>query len=241
VSDAVAARVWPHDDAVGRRLKFGRTDSKRPWLTVVGVATTTRYRELATPRPTIYLPADQFMFVFGRLAIRSHLDPAVIARLVRSAVAAADSSVVVERVAPYAHYLRGPLAWPRFYALLLGVFALTALALTATGLYAVLSASIRQRHREMGVRMAVGATPHDVRRLVLREAFTLALAGVLLGLGLALATTRLLRHLLYDTSPLDPISLATASLLLIIVTLAASWLPARRATSVDPMVILRGE
>jgi predicted permease len=241
VSDAVAARVWPHDDAVGRRLKFGRTDSKRPWLTVVGVATTTRYRELATPRPTIYLPADQFMFVFGRLAIRSHLDPAVIARLVRSAVAAADSSVVVERVAPYAHYLRGPLAWPRFYALLLGVFALTALALTATGLYAVLSASIRQRHREMGVRMAVGATPHDVRRLVLREAFTLALAGVLLGLGLALATTRLLRHLLYDTSPLDPISLVTASLLLVLVTLAASWLPARRATRVDPMVILRGE
>ena len=241
VSGALAARLWPQDDAVGRRLKFGRPNSSRPWLTVVGVAGTTRYRELATPRPTLYLPADQFMFAFGRLAIRSHLGPAVVARVVRGAVAAVDASVTVARVAPYAQYLRGPLAWPRFYALLLAVFALTALALTTTGLSAVLSASVRHRRREIGVRMAVGATAGSVRGLVLREAFMLAITGVSLGAGLTLATTRLMRHLLYETSPLDPLSLAMASLLLVIGTLAASWLPARNATRVDPIAVLRGE
>lgn len=241
VSEAVASVVWPGGDPVGRRLKFGRPPSNQPWLTVVGVAATTRYRELATPRPTLYLPADQFMFAFGRLAIRSTAEPSMVAAAVREAVAAVDSAVLVPRVAPYAHHLRGPLAWPRFHALLFSVFAVTSLALSAVGLYAVMSASVRQRGREIGVRMALGATARNVRGLVLQEALVLAFGGVLVGLLLASVATRTLRGLLYDTSAVDPASLLAASLLLVGAALAASWLPARRAARVDPMVVLRAE
>jgi putative ABC transport system permease protein len=241
VSEAVAAVVWPDEDPVGRRLKFGRPESSGPWLTVVGVAATTRYRELATPRPTLYLPADQFMFAFGRLAIRSAAEPSVVAAAVREAVAATDGAVLVPRVAPYAHHLRGPLAWPRFHALLFSVFAVTSLALTAVGLYAVMSASVRQRGREIAVRLALGATGSNARRLVLQEALVLAIGGVSLGLLLACVATRALRGLLYETSALDPASLLAASLLLVGGALAASWFPARRAARVDPMVVLRAE
>jgi putative ABC transport system permease protein len=241
VSDTVAARAWPGGDAIGKRLKFGHIDSREPWLTVVGVAATTRYRELATPRPTLYLPADQFMFTFGRLAVRTTADPSAVARLVRGVVEAVDPAVRVERVAPYTHYLRGPLAWPRFNALLLGVFALSGLLLSAIGLYGVMAASVRQRHREIGVRMAVGATQAHVRRLVVREGLVLATAGGAAGLALALASTRALRGLLYEVQPLDPVSLGGATVVLVAVALAATWLPARRATRVDPVEVLRAE
>lgn len=116
VSEAVAARLSPDGQAIGRRVKMDGAQSRAPWLTVVGVAATTRYRELAVPRPTLYLPADQFMFTFGRLAIRTPAEPFMVARAIRDAVAAADAGVHVEQVAPYAHYLRAPLAWPRFHA-----------------------------------------------------------------------------------------------------------------------------
>lgn len=241
VSDAVAARVWPQGDAIGKRLKLGGSNSRGAWLTVVGVAATTRYRELATPRPTLYLPADQFMFTFGRLAIRTATHPAAVARLVRAAVESADPAVRVERVAPYLEYLRGPLAWPRFHAVLLGVFALTALLLSAIGLYGVMAASVRQRYKEIGVRMALGATATHVRQLVVREGLALAVAGVLAGLALALAATRTLRGLLYEIEPLDPVSLAGAAVVLVAGALAATWLPAWRATRVDPIDALRAE
>jgi putative ABC transport system permease protein len=241
VSEALAAHTWPNGSALGKRLKIGGVNSTQPWLTVVGVASTTRYRELATPRPTLYLPADQFMFTFGRLAIRTAVDPSIAARLVRQAVAAADPAVRVERVAPYAHYLGGPLAWPRFHALMLGVFALTALLLAAVGLYGVMAAAVRQRQREIGVRLALGATPRRVRRLVLHEGLALAVTGVSLGLTLALATTRTLRGMLHEVDPLDPISLAGASVALLIGAMAATWLPALRATRVDPTEALRAD
>ena len=241
VSDAVAAHAWPHAEVVGKRIKLGGTSSQEPWLRVVGVAATTRYRELATPRPTLYLPADQFMFTFGRLAIRTAAHPSAVTRLVRDAVESADPAVRVERVAPYTQYLRGPLAWPRFYAVLLGVFAVTALLLAAVGLYGVMAASVRQRHREIGVRLALGATATHVRQLVVREGLALVTAGMVVGLALALATNRTLRSLLYEIDPLDPISLAGASVLLVAAALAAAWLPARHATRVDPIDVLRAE
>jgi predicted permease len=239
VSDALAAATWPGQDPIGKRLKFGGLDSPNEWLTVVGVAGTTRYRELVTPRPTLYVPVEQLFISGGRLAIRTAAAPAFVARVVADAVRATDPTVRVTRVAPYSDYVRVPLAWPRFNALLLGTFAVAALLLSAVGLYGVMAASVRQRQSEIGVRLALGATAVDVRRLVLGEGLRLAVAGAIAGLALAFAATRVLRGLLFETEPLDPSSLGTAALVLVGAALLATWLPARRAMRVDPIEVLR--
>jgi ABC-type antimicrobial peptide transport system permease subunit len=149
--------------------------------------------------------------------------------------------VRVTRVAPYAEYLRKPLAWPRFNALLFGVFALAALLLSVVGLYGVMAASVHQRQSEIGVRLALGASAGDVRRLVLGEGLRLAAAGAVAGLALAFAATRVLRGLLFETEPLDPVSLGAAALVLVGGAVGATWLPARRAMRVDPIEVLRAQ
>lgn len=241
VSDAVAAATWPGQDPIGKRLKFGGVDSDDEWITVIGIAGTTRYRDLARPRQTLYIPAEQFGVGGGRLAIRTTAAPAYVADVVRDAVRAADPRVRVRRVASYSEYLRVPLAWPRFNALLLAVFATAALALSAIGLYGVMAASVRQRHGEIGVRLALGATARDVRALVLGEGLRLAAAGAVAGLGVAFGATRVLRGLLFETEPLDPPTLVAAAVVLVVAALAATYLPARRATRVDPVEVLRAE
>jgi len=241
VSDAMAAGTWPGEDPIGKRLKYGGIDSRDEWLTVVGVAATTRYRELATPRPTLYVPAEQLMITFGGLAVRTGADAAFVAGLVRDVVHAVDPAVRVRRVAPFSDYVAVPLAWPRFNALLLGVFAVSALLLSAVGLYGVMAASVRQRQGEIGVRIALGATAGQVGRLVVREGLRLAVTGAVLGLALALAVTRVLRGLLFEIEPLDPVSLGLAALALLGVAAVATWLPARRATRVDPIEVLRAQ
>lgn len=241
VSDAVATATWPGEDPVGKRLKFGGLDSRDEWKTVVGVAASTRYRALETPRPTLYVPAEQFGISAGRLAVRTAASPAFVAGVVRGAVAGVDADVRVVRVAPFEEYLRAPLAWPRFNALLLSVFAVAALLLSAIGLYGVIAAAVRQRFPEIGVRIALGASARDVRRLVLGEGLRLGLAGAGAGLLLSVAATRVLRHLLYEAEPLDLATLGSAAAVLVAVAVAVTYLPARRATRVDPVVVLRGD
>lgn len=241
VSDAVAAAAWPGQDAVGKRIKFGGVESRNEWLTVVGVAVSTRYRELAIPRPTLYIPAEQFGITAGRLAIRTAAPVEFVAGVLGEAVKEADPAVNVTRVAPYVDYLRLPLARPRFYTLLLTVFAAAALLLSAVGLYGVMAASVRQRFREIGVRVALGATASDVRLLVMREGLRLSLMGAVAGLVLAMASTRVLRGLLFEIEPLDPATLSSAAVVLVAAALLASYVPARRATKVDPIEVLRAE
>jgi putative ABC transport system permease protein len=241
VSEAVAAAAWPGQYPIGQRVRFGGIDSRNDWMTVVGVAASTRYRELTVARPTLYIPAEQFGITAGRLAIRATAAPAVVATVVADAVRAADQAIRVTRVASYADYMRVPLAWPRFNALLLVVFAGAALLLSAIGLYGVMAASVRQRHAEIGVRLALGATGRDVRRLVLGEGLRLAAGGACAGLALAWASTRVLRGMLFETEPLDPWALAAAAVLLEAAALVAIWLPARRAMRVDPIEVLRAE
>jgi predicted permease len=244
VSEEVAQRSWPGEDPIGKRIKLGRldsTDAWKAWRTVVGVAGPTRYRELAEPRPTLYLPAGQFVDTPEMLVLRTASPIALVAQVTRERVRSLDPDVQVTQIAPFRVLLAGPLARPRFNAFLIGAFGIAALLLATVGLYALVAASVRQRHREIGVRVALGATVSDVRSLVLREGLRLALLGAAIGLVGAVAATRLLQGLLYGVHPLDPISLLAAALLLVAVSGFASYLPARRATRVDPMVALRAE
>lgn len=239
VSEDLAARTWPGEDPIGRRLKFGRPDSGEEWRTVVGVARPTRYRELAAPRPTLYVPAEQFIAAAEMLVLRTSSPPALVAGLVHERVRALDPDVQVTRVESFGALLRGPLARPRFNALLIGVFGAVALLLSAVGLYAVMAASVRQRATEIGVRVALGAAPADVRGLLLGEGLRLSGLGAAIGVALAVVGSRLLRGLLYDVHPLDPLALLATALLVAGASTLACYLPARRATRLDPVALLR--
>jgi putative ABC transport system permease protein len=239
VSADLAEHAWPGQDPIGKRLKFGGADSKDPWRTVVGVVRPTRYRELAVPRATLYLPAEQFMVSAYILAVRTTSPPGLVAELAREHVRAVDPDVQVTRVAPFTQLLETPLARPRFNAFLIGLFGFTALLLAAIGLYAVMGAHVRERYAEIGIRVALGATSSDVGRLVLGEGLRLAALGAALGLAGAAVGTRLLRSLLFDVHPLDPASMLGAALLLVGASALAAYLPARRAARVDPLSVLR--
>jgi hypothetical protein len=241
VSDDVAALTWPGEDPIGKRLKMGGAASAEPWRTVVGVARPTRYRELERARPTLYVPAEQFIVAAQMLALRTSQPLALVAGLARDHVRALDPAARVTRVDAFADLLDRPLARPRFNALLIGVFGGAALLLAAVGLYAVVATSARQRFQEIGVRVALGATARDIRALVLGEGLRLAALGASLGLAGALAASRLVRGLLFEVHPQDPLSLVAAALLLVGVSGLASYLPARRAARVDPAVVLRAE
>ena len=241
ISEDVAARTWPGDDPIGKRLKMGGPDSEDPWRTVVGVAEPTRYRELAKARSTLYLPAKQFLNTARMLVVRSTASLNVIASLSREHVRSFDPDVQVIRVAPFSRLLDTPLARPRFNAWLVGIFAIAALFLATVGLYGVMAAYVRQRDREIGIRVALGATAANVRNLVLTEALRLAGAGAAAGLIGAVVSTRLVRGMLFEVDPLDPPTLAGAALLLIAASLLAAYVPTRRATRLDPAGMLRSQ
>lgn len=241
VSEDVAARTWPGQDPIGRRLKIGGLDSPQPWRTVVGVAASTRYRALAEPRPTLYLPAEQFIVSAQLLMLRPSAPPNVAAQLVRDRVRDVDPAVHVMRAAAFADLLDEPLALPRFSAFLMGLFGMGALLLAAIGLYAVMAASVRQRHAEIGLRVALGATAPDVRRLILRKGLSVAAIGATVGLAGAMMAARMLRSLLFEVQPLDPQAMVAAALLVVGVSAMACYLPARRAARMDPMTTLRAE
>jgi putative ABC transport system permease protein len=241
VSADVAGRVWPREDPIGKRLKMGRVDSRSRWYTVVGVAGETRYRTVLSPRPTLYLPAAQFQMTASMLAVRSTAPLELLTSLARERLAAVDPNVQLMRVTPFADLLARPLARPRFNAFLLGVFGLTALLLSTVGLYAVMAAYVRQRDREIAVRMALGATTTTVRRMVAGEASRLAGVGVLIGLGAAIGATRSLRGMLFEVEPFDPLSFAVAGAMLICSAVLASHIPLRRAARADIVSVLRSE
>ena len=239
VSADVAARTWPGVSPIGRRLKIGGPGSGEPWLTIVGVAAPTRYRELAAARPTLYVPAAQFLDTAERLAIRTSIPPASVAPAIRGHVEAVDPGVRVLRVATFDAIVAEPLAQPRFHATVSSAFAVTAALLAAIGLYAVLATAVRHRHREIAIRMAVGATPWRIRRLVVAEAVMLAGIGAAAGVVGAVVIARVGGEALPGASADDPVVLAIAvGVLLAISALAAYW-PIRAATRVDPIVSLR--
>jgi predicted permease len=242
VSEGVARRTWPGADPIGKRLKLGSPESPGPLRTVVGVTADTRYRDLVNGAATVYVPDVQPPSpAFGTtiLAIRSSAAAATLFPSVRSALRDVDPDVAVVSAASMDDFVTQQLVRPRFNAALMGLLATLALVLAVTGLCGVMGTHVAQRTREIGIRMALGADASTVSTYVVRQGMQLALAGCALGLGATLVTTRVLTSLLFGVTPLDPLTLGSATLLLLFAALVASYLPARRATSVDPMVALR--
>jgi predicted permease len=239
VSDDVAAQTWPGADALGKRIKFGGPESREGWLTIVGVAASTRYRELTRPSPTLYLPAAQFQVTAEVFVLRTTAALDLVASLARDQIRAVDPNVRVVRVSSFSRMLEAPLARPRFNAFLLGIFGIAALVLSTVGLYGVMTAFVRQRDREIALRIALGASAANVRRLVLAETAWLAGVGTLLGLAAAAAGSRIIQGFVHDAVPLDPVSLLAAALLLILASGLATLVPMRRAASVDAVAVLR--
>jgi len=239
LSESAERYYWPGGDAIGKRLVMDETQR----LTVVGVVRDTHYRDLRHPRPSIYFPLRQSPFPFAptTLVIATAGGPAALVPSVRRVLAEVDAGVAVASAVPLEAFVADKLAQPKLNALLLTLFAGAALALAAVGLFGVMATTVRQRTREIAIRVALGATPAGIRAGVLREALLLLGAGGCLGLGIALAVTRLLRSLLFGVSPNDPLTLACGVGVLAGVALLAAYLPARRASRIDPAQALRAE
>jgi predicted permease len=240
VSEAAARRYWPGQDPIGRRLKVPTDTNPNAWAAVVGVAGDVHFRTLREATPTVYFPYHQF-FTQGIFVVRTRGDLAAALPAIRRAAHDAAPRARLWNARPMGELLAGPLAQPRLSAFLLGAFALTALALAAVGLYGASASAVRQRTRELGVRLALGATPAGLRRGVLGQALAVAALGTALGTVGALAAARLLSALLFEVSPADPLTFAGVVALMLAVALLAAYVPARRATRVDPAEVLRGD
>ena len=238
LSESAAAYYWPGQDPIGKRM-LGAGDT----TTVVGIAPDSRYRDLREPRRAIYYPLAQSPFPFAptNLIVRATGSPAALVPAVRRALDEVAPGVILANGSTFESYLDAPLAQPRLNALLLAVFAAAATVLAAIGLFGVMATMVRQRTRELGVRMALGATARDIRDLVVGRGLTIALAGAATGLAGALAANRLLAAMLFEVSPADAVSLAAVAVFLLVVALIATLLPARSSTRIDPVVALRVE
>jgi len=239
VNEAFARRFFPKENPVGHRFQ---TAADETWRTIVGVTGDTRQMGIAAEiDPEIYLPFEQSPNEDMSLAIRTELNLTSLAPAVRAAVAAIDKNVALSGVETVDDILAREVAPERFNLALLGSFSVLSLLLAVVGIYGVMAYATGQRTQELGIRMALGALPVDVLRMILLQGGKLALLGVVLGLGAGIALTRLLGSMLFEVKPTDPLTFAAGALVLFGAALAACWIPARRATKVSPLVALRYE
>jgi predicted permease len=245
VTEEMARRFWPPGEAVGRRIRLGSAEG--PVATVVGVVRTPRFRDLTTDPgaartdPDVFFPLAQRQDRVLEIALRSRGEPASLTNAVRAQVAALDPGVPVHAVRSLAESVREQTATSRFGSIVMSSFSVLALLLAAIGIYGLLAFLVSLGTREIAIRMALGAGAPRVRRLVVGQAMLLVGIGVVLGLAGGVAAAQALSSQLFGVSPTDPATLVTVTVTVLAAALAASWLPARRASRVEPQAVLRGE
>jgi putative ABC transport system permease protein len=247
VSESVARRAWGDENPIGKRVTLEDRPKPQDWLTVVGVVDDVKQQNLAekTPLAVVYQPMTQvirpFFLFHMAYVVRGSGDLSALPSLMRSRFREVDPNQPIQLMAPMGDLVSATTAEPRFYSRMLGSFSAIALLLASLGIYGVMAYSVVQRTREIGIRVALGAQRSDIFRSVMLKSALLVFAGVAIGLAGALGVTRVLQNLLFDVKPTDAATFAAVSVVLILVALAATYIPARRATSVDPMVALRYE
>jgi putative ABC transport system permease protein len=249
INETMARKYYGNTNPVGRQFKRGSPDSPVPLHEIVGVVADVKHRTLdEEPMPAVYhavLQQDtgQIVPLYRGLSyvVRSRTAPARLAGSLRTAARGVDPKLVVLNVLPMGKIVGETIAARKFNATLLGLFAALALALAATGVYGVLQYSVIQRKREMGIRIAIGATSSDIIRLIVGQAVGLAVIGVAIGVAGAVALTRVIRALLFNTNPLDAVTFAAGAAVLLLIAGAASYLPARRALRIDPTLAMRND
>jgi putative ABC transport system permease protein len=238
VDEALAGRYSPDGDLVGKRIRIGGG----PWMTIVGVVPNVKNRKLDEEAwPYVYRPNTQWIRRETMLVVRTAVDPSSVIAGVRQEVAKLDPELPLSDVSTVQQAMDGSLVTTRLTNSLLAGFAATALLLALTGIYGVMSLNVANRRNEFGIRIALGAQAGNVLRMILGQGLRLAVVGVALGLVGAFALTRLLKGLLFGISASDPLTFVVIASLLVGVALLACWLPARRATKIDPLEALRNE
>lgn len=242
INETLAQRIWPGEDPTGQRLKWGPLEGDWPWLEVVGVVADVKLNGVERDAPSqAYVPFAQHPTGLQWLVARTAGDPLQVAAAVERTIHALDKDLPVVSIRSMEQLLGRSMAQRRLTLFLLVSFAALALLLAAVGIYGVISYSVRQRTHELGIRMALGAQTGDVLKLILKQGLRLTLLGVVIGLGAAFALTRWMETLLFNVRPTDPLTYTVIACVLTLVALFACYIPARRATKVDPMIALRCE
>jgi putative ABC transport system permease protein len=242
VNETLAARHWPGQDPIGKRFKLGAASSKRPWMTVVGVAGDVRQRSLDAPMwAGMYVPHAQMPARGFTVVARTAAEPLALVDPVRRTIHDLDRNLPISSVYTMDRVLVRSLWQPRLFSWMFGVFGAVALVLAVVGVYGVVSYSVAQRTREIGIRVALGAERGQISAMVLQQGMRATAIGIAIGLALAVAVTRVMGALLYGVSPTDPVTLGLVTLVLTGTALVACLVPARRAAKVDPLVALRCE
>jgi putative ABC transport system permease protein len=239
VNESLARSTWKGQDPIGRTLILDYQNGPSP-RQVVGVVRDARYRgPRSDPAPEIFIPHAQNPYLVMNVVVRTTIDPGTLAQTARAQALKVDLDQPVHSVTTMERLLDDTMQQDRFAMLFVALFAMAALVNAATGVYALLAFTVAQRRREIAVRMAIGASSSSVARLVVMESLILAAAGCVVGAFGVAAVSRLARSILFGIAPHDPLTLATTAAVLLLVVLAASWLPARRAARIDPMSALR--
>jgi predicted permease len=242
INQTMARLIWPGEDPLGQRIRLHRSGQEGPWSTVVGIVGDVREWGLDLPaRPTAYYSAIQQGPLGAYLVVRTAQRPEALLASLQAELREVDRDLPLFDVAPMEAVVDGSVSQRRFSMLLLLIFAGVAVVLASLGIYGVIAYTVTQRQRELGIRMALGARQADILGLMVGQGMRMTLMGVGLGLALALVLGRLLSTLLYGVRAHDPLTFVGVAALLVGVALVASWLPARRATRVDPAITLRAE